>query len=143
MADYAALGETAWAYTELVEMSPSPPPDHARALAELATQIRPQRPERFEVTLDLDLGLAPPDKPGFSRRPDLIVIENEVGDRVSPEGGMARASDVHLVVKLVFPGAPHSTRSTCGATTSNGWSSGSARRWCRPGGRAGRGRWRR
>jgi Uma2 family endonuclease len=50
--------------------------------------------------LDVDLQLAPPDEPGFSRRPDMIIIEKSVGHQASDENRMVRASEVLVVVEL-------------------------------------------
>jgi Uma2 family endonuclease len=107
VAEYSALGETAWGYTELIQgrvlMSPSPQPDHAVALGNVLTQLRDQVPAGAEalMNLDLDLQLAPADAPGSSRRPDLLVFDEGAGDRVSAEGGMLRAADVFVVIELV------------------------------------------
>jgi Uma2 family endonuclease len=51
--------------------------------------------------LDVDLQLVPPDSPGFSRRPDMIIIEEGVGHRADDEGRMVRASEVLVAVELV------------------------------------------
>jgi hypothetical protein len=55
VSDYAALGETAWGYTELVEgrvlMSPSPPIGHAHALSELAIQLHEQLPAELAAIM--------------------------------------------------------------------------------------------
>ena len=109
IAEYAALGETESGYTELIEgnllMSPSPAPDHNFAVQELGAQLRPQLPAGVETVpdLDVDLELAAADQPGFSRRPDLIVIDRAARLRVRDEGGMIRASEVLLVVEVVSP----------------------------------------
>jgi hypothetical protein len=82
VAEYLALGETELGYDELVEgrvfMSPSPGPDHNRAVFRVAVRVEPQLPSELEVLLDLDvdLELAPPDAPGFTRRPDLVVARS-------------------------------------------------------------------
>src|SRR5919198_1332594 len=88
IAEYAALGETEPGYTELVEgrllMSLSPAPKHNIASGELFVQLREQVPPHLQAIqdIDLDLELAAPDEPGFSRRPDLIVVERTEVDRV-------------------------------------------------------------
>jgi Uma2 family endonuclease len=111
IAEYAALGETEPGYTELVEgrllMSPSPTAKHNIALLELAVQLRDQVPPELQVIqdIDIDLGLAPPDEPGFSRRPDLIIVERTEVERVDAEGGILRASAVRVVVEIVSPGS--------------------------------------
>lgn len=109
--EYAALGETENGFTELVEgrllMSPSPVPDHNHAAAEMRDQLKPQLPEGYEAILDVDvnLQLAAPDEPGFSRRPDLMVVRKSARLRVREEGGMIRASEVLVVVEVVSPGS--------------------------------------
>jgi Uma2 family endonuclease len=111
VAEYAELGETENGYTELQEgrilMSPSPRPAHNIASAELLIQLRSQVPADLIAIqeIDVDLELAPPYKPGFSRRPDLVVVERSAVARVDAEGGMVRASEVRLVVEIVSPGS--------------------------------------
>jgi Uma2 family endonuclease len=111
IAEYAALGEIDPGYTELIEgrlvWSPSPGPQHQVALLELAIQLRSQLPPDLVVisAVDIDLGLVAPDEPGFSRRPDLVVVTPKAVDRVGIEGGMLHASEVHLVVELVSSGS--------------------------------------
>jgi Uma2 family endonuclease len=111
VAEYAALGETEPGYSELVEgrllMSPSPTPKHNIAAFELAVQLREQVPASLRVVLDVDvdLELDTPDQPGFSRRPDLIIVERAALNRVNREGGLLRASAVHVVIELVSPGS--------------------------------------
>jgi Uma2 family endonuclease len=109
IAEYAALGETEHGYTELIEgrliMSPSPAPRHSRAMGRLYLRLTQEIPAELEVfqELDVDLGLAPLDEPGSSRRPDLIVVQAEVGDQLTAEGGIAPASEVLLAVEIVSP----------------------------------------
>jgi Uma2 family endonuclease len=111
IAEYAALGETERGYTELIEghllMSPSPIPDHNYAVVELAFRLRPQVPDKYEVLteLDVDLRLAPADEPGFSRRPDLIIVERSARERVRAERGLIRASEVVVVIEVRSPGS--------------------------------------
>jgi Uma2 family endonuclease len=111
IAEYAALGETEPGYTELVEgrllMSPSPSLKHNRASYRLAKQLEPQLPDHLEFfqDIDLDLELATPDEPGFSRRPDLVVVERSEVERVESKGGILRASAVPVVVEIVSPGS--------------------------------------
>jgi Uma2 family endonuclease len=83
-------------------MSPSPAPDHARALVKVLACLHDQVPEQFELlmNLDIDLQLAPASQPGFSRRPDVIIFEAAAGDRVNAEGGMIRAHEVLVVIEL-------------------------------------------
>ena len=79
VAEYLALGETELGYDELVEgrvfMSPSPRTGPQPGGVPGSCPGRPQLPPELEVLLDLDvdLELAPPDAPGFSPPPDLIV----------------------------------------------------------------------
>jgi Uma2 family endonuclease len=64
-----------------------------------------QAPPSLEVIqdIDIDLGLVPPHQPGFSRRPDLIILDRGEVERVDAEGGILRASAVHVVVEIVSP----------------------------------------
>ncbi|GAA5112878.1 Uma2 family endonuclease [Haloechinothrix salitolerans] len=109
--EYAALGETKSGYTELIEgrimMSPSPAPKHNIALGELFIQLRGQVPAHLRVIqdVDVDLELVAADQPGFSRRPDLVVVESEAVERVEREGGMLRAAEVVVVIEVVSPGS--------------------------------------
>ncbi|NEE02561.1 Uma2 family endonuclease [Phytoactinopolyspora halotolerans] len=109
--EYAALGEVESGYTELIEgrimMSPSPTPMHNIASFELAAQLKRQLPSHLRVVqdVDLDLEFVASDHPGFSRRPDLVVIEREAVDRVAREGGMLRASEVAVVIEIASPGS--------------------------------------
>jgi Uma2 family endonuclease len=109
--EYAALGETETGYTELQEghvlMSPSPTPDHNVAGSELYVQLRMELPDKLEAIqdIDVDLELVANDQPGFSRRPDLVVVDRAARQRIRYEGGLLRASDVRLVVEIVSPGS--------------------------------------
>lgn len=111
VAEYAALGETETGYTELQEghilMSPSPRPGHNIASGELLVQLRPQAPADLIVIqdIDIDLELAPAGEPGFSRRPDLVVVRRSAVARADEDGGLIRASEVRLVVEIVSPGS--------------------------------------
>lgn len=111
VSEYLALGETEQGYDELVEgrvvTSPSPVPDHNNAEVEALVQLRPQLPPHLEVLLDLDvnLELAPPDAPGFTRRPDLVIAARTARQRVRREGGAIRASEVVVVAELLSPGS--------------------------------------
>src|SRR6266498_3057792 len=88
IAEYAALGETEPGHTELVEgrllVSPSPTPKHNIASGRLYAQLTAQAPQDVVVIqdIDIDLELVPPHAPGFSRRPDLIVVERGEVERV-------------------------------------------------------------
>ena len=53
--------------------------------------------------IDINLELAPADKPGFVRRPDVVVVSQAEIDRVDREGGLLRASEVMLVVEILSP----------------------------------------
>ncbi len=109
--EYAALGETDSGFTELVEgrivMSPSPSRKHNKAAWLLGRRLESQLPAELDFTpdLDVDLGLAPRGKPGFSRRPDLVITYREASARVDDEGDMYRAAEVVVVVEFVSPGS--------------------------------------
>ncbi|TNC24425.1 Uma2 family endonuclease [Amycolatopsis alkalitolerans] len=109
VAEYAALGEIEPGYTELQEghllMSPSPRPAHNIASLQLAFQLATQIPEKYGViqAIDIDLQLVPPDQPGFSRRPDLIVADRNGVDRAERNGTLIRAEDVLIVIEIVSP----------------------------------------
>jgi Uma2 family endonuclease len=118
IAEYAALGETEPGYTELVEgrllMSPSPAPMHNIAALELAVQLRSQLPSHLRAVpeVDVDLELVPSRQPGFSRRPDLVVVQRSGVERVGDEGGLLRASEVLIVIEIVSPGSRRTDRVT-------------------------------
>jgi Uma2 family endonuclease len=109
--EYAALGEDDSGRSELMEgnlvMSPSPSPDHNMAALRIALQLLPQLPQDLEVItdVDIDLELAPADQPGFSRRPDVIVVRRSARQRVRIEGGLIRASEMLVVIGIVSPGS--------------------------------------
>ena len=111
IAEYAALGETEYGYTELIEgrllVSPSPIPDHNYAMQELGMLLRPQLPDSVETVpvMDVDLELAPADGPGFSRRPDHMIVNRGARKRVRTKGGLIRASEVLVIVEIVSPGS--------------------------------------
>ena len=111
ISEYLEMGEIEPGYSELVEgrvvMSPGPWMDHNHAAAELRDQLRPLVPDDLEVLLDVDvdLELGPADGPGFSRRPDLVVLSRDARRRQRSEGGIARASDVTIAVEIVSPGS--------------------------------------
>lgn len=116
VSEYAALGETEFGYTELIEgrllLSPSPVPDHGFAEVALVLALHQALPSGLELLpdTDLDLELAPPDEPGFVRRPDLMVVRSEARRRVRERGGLLRASDAVLVVEIVSPGSVRTDR---------------------------------
>jgi len=109
--EYAALGEDDSGRSELMEgnlvMSPSPSPDDNMAALRIAVQLLPQLPQDLEVItdVDIDLELAPADQPGFSRRPDVIVVRRSARQRVRIEGGLIRASEMLVVIEIVSPGS--------------------------------------
>lgn len=109
VAQYAALGETEDGYTELVNgrliMSPSPVPEHNMAHFSLASQVASQLPDDLDVIqdMDVDLELARPDKPGFVRRPDVIVVQRSGRRRRKAEGGLLRAAEVVLAIEVLSP----------------------------------------
>ncbi|MCI2419438.1 Uma2 family endonuclease [Saccharopolyspora sp. K220] len=111
VAEYAQLGEDDRHRYELQEgnlvVSPSPAPDRMIVIANLILQFAGQVPPGFKAIpdVDIDLELAPPGKPGFSRRPDLVVVEQTAAKRVRQEGGLLRASEVALVIEVVSPGS--------------------------------------
>jgi Uma2 family endonuclease len=53
--------------------------------------------------VDVDLELVDCREPGFSRRPDLVVVGKDAVDRVSAEGGLLRAAEVIIAVEIVAP----------------------------------------
>ncbi|MGQ0773664.1 MAG: Uma2 family endonuclease [Pseudonocardiales bacterium] len=83
------------------------PSDHNFAELEMAMQLRPQLPDHLEVILDVDvdLELADPDQPGFSRRPDLVIVQRSARQRVRAVGGLIRACEVSVVAEIVSPGS--------------------------------------
>jgi Uma2 family endonuclease len=110
-AEYAALPEDDQHRWELQEgimvVSPSPAPRHMIIMAGLIVQLTGQLPVDLQIIpdVDIDLELVPPDEPGSSRRPDLIVVDRAGVDRVERDGGLIRASDVRLIVEIVSPGS--------------------------------------
>jgi Uma2 family endonuclease len=119
VAEYAALGEIEYGYTELLEgrlllSPPSPAPDHIYAMGEWFVAIRAALPRGLEALQDgdLDLQLTPEHSPGTVRRPDLMVVRADARCRVRAEGGLLRASDVSLVVEIVSPGSVRTGRLT-------------------------------
>jgi Uma2 family endonuclease len=88
-------------------MSPSPVPDHNRALFRIGVELERQLPREIEAIpdMDVDLQLAPPDAPGTVRRPDLIVVPRDARMRVRGEGGVIRASEVLIAMEVVSPGS--------------------------------------
>ncbi|MEC3979590.1 Uma2 family endonuclease [Amycolatopsis sp. H20-H5] len=111
IAEYAALGETESGFTELVEgrllMSPSPKARHNIASGNLFLQLGQQLPPELKAIqdIDVDLSLAPVPEPGWSRRPDLIVVRRDAIERVDEENNLFRADEVLIVVEIVSPGS--------------------------------------
>ncbi len=111
VAEYAELGEPRSGYLELtegrVEMVPSAGFDHNWAAGGLRDQLKAQLPDHLLCVLDLDvdLGLGPPDGPGFCRRPDLVVVHGAARERIRAEGGILRAADIVVAVEVVSPGS--------------------------------------
>ncbi len=111
ISEYAELGEDDRYRWELQEgnlvMSPSPSPRHMLISGDIRDQLTPQLPRSVRVVqdVDIDLQLAAPDQPGWSRRPDLVVVDQTAVDRVEIEGGLLRAAEVYLVVEIVSPGS--------------------------------------
>jgi Uma2 family endonuclease len=109
--EYIALGETETGYTELMEgrvvTTPGPGAAHNRAAFLLAGQVEKQVPHKLAFVLgtDLDLRLAPPGEPGFSRRPDLQIFDRSAITRVDKDNAMLRADEVVVVVEVVTPGS--------------------------------------
>lgn len=102
-AEYLELDEPQWGYAELTEgliiMSPSPDRSHNTGIAEAWLQLRSQLAPDLQAVfdIDVDLGLSPPDGPGFVRRPDLVVTRRGTGP--------IRAVDVAVVIEFVSPGS--------------------------------------
>ena len=111
VSEYLEIGEIEPGYSELVEgrviITPSPLADHNNGALEMAFQLRSQLLPHLEsfLDIDVDLELAAPDQPGFSRRPDLIVVDRSARRRQRSEGGIIRASEVVIIVEFLAPGS--------------------------------------
>ena len=111
VAEYLELGETPSGYSELTEgrvlITPSAAFDHNYCADELRDQIKGQLPPHLLCVrdLDVDLGLAPPDQPGYCRRPDVLVVKRSARDRIRREGGILRALDVVVAGEVISPGS--------------------------------------
>ncbi len=109
--EYADLGEIEHGRYELQEgrlaTSPSPTPDHMIAIARLYAALDRQLPQDLAAVpdVDVDLQLAPATQPGWSRRPDLLIVHREALQRVRTERGMLRADEVLVVIEVVSPGS--------------------------------------
>jgi len=116
VAEYAALPENGDVRYELQEgalvMSPSPLPRHQRCVRVLLRTIEDQLPDTLEVLpdVDIDLQLVEESRPGFVRRPDLVVVPTAAFDRREQEGGLLRASEVVLAVEIVSVGSERTDR---------------------------------
>lgn len=116
VAEYMALGETEPGYSELVEglmiVNPGPTPDHNFTGIEVVLALRRHAPADLVCVtdIDVDLQLAPPEDPGFVRRPDVVVFRRTELERVRREGGAVRASGVVLVVEILSPSSKRTDR---------------------------------
>ncbi|QUQ70227.1 Uma2 family endonuclease [Kutzneria sp. CA-103260] len=101
IAEYIALGETNTGYTELVDgrllLTPTPGVDHAFATSELMSQLHDQVPPELAVVhaVDIDLELSAPDRPGNSRRPDVVVFRRDALKR-----DLLCAQDVLVAIEI-------------------------------------------
>ena len=101
IAEYMALGETNTGYTELVDgrlmLSPTPGADHSVALLELMSQLHEQLQAELALVhcVDVDLELTAADRPGNSRRPDLVVTTRSALRR-----DLLRAQDIVVAVEI-------------------------------------------
>jgi Uma2 family endonuclease len=111
VADYVAIPENGEVRYELQEgnliVSPSPVPEHQICLDELRHQLRDQIPVELRAVsdIDVDLELAPAWRPGFVRRPDLVVVSRAGLKRRRQEGGVVRASELVVAVEVVSLGS--------------------------------------
>ncbi|MGW6447753.1 Uma2 family endonuclease [Lentzea sp. NPDC055074] len=107
VAQYARLGGAGC--TELVEgrliTSPARPSSHNFACGNLIMQLAAQLPAHLGVVYgpDVDLELAPPDAPGFVRRPDVVVCHRGSQD-------VLRAAEVVIAVEVVSPDSRYTDR---------------------------------
>lgn len=111
VAQFAALGAAESGYTELVEgrpvLSPAGLAEHNFACGNLISQLAGQLPAHLQVTYapDVDLELAPPDAPGFVRRPDLVVFHRGASGQ-----DLVRAREVVLAVEVLSPHSHYTDR---------------------------------
>ena len=116
VAEYAALPENGDVTCELQEgalvMSPSLLPEHQRCVRRLLRLIEDHLPDGLEILpdVDIDLQLVEPTRPGFVRRPDLVVVPTAAIDRREQEGGLLRAGEVVLAVEIVSVGSERTDR---------------------------------
>lgn len=113
--EYLQLGESE-ERTELVEgriiVASNPTLIHNNAMGALYRQLWQQLPREFVVVqdIDVDMEFAPPDEPGTCRCPDLFILPRTAAERVRREGGVARASELLVVVEIIFPGSERTDR---------------------------------
>lgn len=106
---YAGLPEDGEIRHELQEgilvMSPSRMAKHQICQRRLGSRLECQLPADLEVIpeVDIDLQLVRPNRPGFVRRPDLVMVTRSAVERVDREGGLLRASEVRLVIEIISP----------------------------------------
>ena len=112
VAAYVALGDDPEGVRyELQEgnlvMAASPIPEHQICIDELMYQLRGAVPSghRAVIDIDIDLQLAPPNRPGTVRRPDVVVVTRAGLARRRQEGGVLRADEVVLAVEVVSAGS--------------------------------------
>jgi Uma2 family endonuclease len=116
VAEYAALPENGDVTCELQEgalvMSPGPIPEHQRCVRRLMRVLEDQLPQHLEVLpgVDIDLQLVERSRPGFVRRPDLVVVPTAAIDRREQEGGLLRADEVVLAIEIVSVGSERTDR---------------------------------
>ena len=70
-------------------------------------QLRDQMPAslRGVSSVDIDLELAPAWRPGFVRRPDLVIVSRASLQRRQRDDGLLRASEAVLAVEVVSLGS--------------------------------------
>lgn len=116
VAEFAALPEATDGRYELQEgnlvMSPSPVPGHQFCQHRLQVQLDPQISDDFRLlpTVDVDLELVPPARPGSVRIPDLVVVTRSGFERSCRGGGLLRAKEVVLAVEIVSDGSQRTDR---------------------------------
>jgi hypothetical protein len=74
--------------------------------------VEDQLPQHLEVLpdVDIDLQLVDPNRPGFVRRPGLVVVPIAAIARRRREGGLLRADEVVLAVEIVSVGSERTDR---------------------------------
>jgi Uma2 family endonuclease len=74
---------------------------------ELAVQLRPPSTgvPRGHPGCRHRPGVRAAGRPGFSRRPDLVVVQRSARRRVRDTGGLIRAAEVVVVIEIVSPGS--------------------------------------